>query len=172
MRVIPISLKNANIFIERYHRHHKAVQGHKFSIGIKCENDLRGVAICGRPVSRHLDNGLTLEVTRLCTNGGKNVCSKLYSTCARIAELMGYEKIITYTTNEEKGISLKASGWQCEAQNVGGEYWNSSGRIVRNSESITLFGIEKKYPTKLKNRWGKILNAKMKEKDLMISKHN
>lgn len=172
MQILPLTLKTANVFIEQYHRHHKAVQGHKFSIGVKCDNELRGVAICGRPVSRHLDNGLTLEVTRLCTNGGKNVCSKLYATCARIAELMGYEKIITYTTNEEKGISLKASGWQCESVNVGGKYWNSSGKIVRNTENITLFGVEKKYPNLLKNRWGKILNAKMKLRAPMISKLN
>lgn len=157
MKIIPVSLKDANIFIAQHHRHHTAVQGHKFSIGLSCNNELKGVAICGRPVSRHLDNGLILEVTRLCTNGGKNICSKLYSTAAKIAKLMGFEKIITYTINTEKGISLKASGWECEAVNVGGYYWNSSKSRVRNFNDITLFGVEAKYPMALKNRWCKIL---------------
>ena len=38
-----------------------------------------GVVIVGQPVSRYLDNGLTLEVNRLCTDGTKNVCSMLYA---------------------------------------------------------------------------------------------
>ena len=33
MKVIPISLKQANDFVEKYHRHHNPVVGHKFSIG-------------------------------------------------------------------------------------------------------------------------------------------
>lgn len=34
MKCVPVSLKQANEFIEEIHRHHKAVQGHKFSIGV------------------------------------------------------------------------------------------------------------------------------------------
>ena len=74
--VIPISLKQANEYVTAYHRHHKAVRGCKFCIGLKCKNDIVGVAICGRPVSRHYDDGKTLEINRLCTNGYKNACSE------------------------------------------------------------------------------------------------
>ena len=88
-----------------------------------------GVAICGRPVSRHLDDGETLEVNRLCTDGTYNSCSILYGACAKIAKAMGYRKIITYILMSEPGTSLKASGWICEGE-AGGEVWTGkrSGR--------------------------------------------
>ena len=65
MIVCPLTLADANAFVTLHHRHNKKVQGHKFSIGATENNNLVGVAIIGRPVSRHLDDGLTMEVTRL-----------------------------------------------------------------------------------------------------------
>lgn len=79
MKLIPLSLKQANEFVAAHHRHHKPVTGHKFSIGCEQDGKLVGVVITGRPVSRYLDNGLTLEVTRLCTTGERNACSMLYA---------------------------------------------------------------------------------------------
>ena len=67
LSLFPVSLREANAFVEQHHRHHKGVAGHKFSIGCIQDGQLVGVAIIGRPVSRYLDNGLTLEVNRLCT---------------------------------------------------------------------------------------------------------
>ena len=65
IHAMPIDLEGANEFVRRHHRHHQPVVGHKFSIGAALEGLLVGVAIIGRPVSRHRDDGLTLEVTRL-----------------------------------------------------------------------------------------------------------
>jgi len=67
----PISLAAANVFVAQHHRHHKPVRGHKFSIAAHLEGELVGVAIVGRPVSRVRDDGLTLELTRLCTIGAR-----------------------------------------------------------------------------------------------------
>lgn len=72
LELVPISLKEANAYVERYHRHHKPVVGHKFSIAAAVDGEIVGVAIVGRPVSRYLDDGWTLEVNRLCTNGYRN----------------------------------------------------------------------------------------------------
>ena len=116
MKVIPITLREANAFVDAYHRHHKATQGCKFSIGLLNGETLCGVAICGRPVSRYLDNGLTLEITRLCTDGTSNACSKLYSACVRVARAMGYEKVVTYILQSENGSSLRASNFICEGE--------------------------------------------------------
>lgn len=69
--ICPMTLKEANAFVEQHHRHHKPVVGHKFSIGCTDGEKIVGVAIVGRPVSRHLDDGWTLEVNRLCTDGAK-----------------------------------------------------------------------------------------------------
>lgn len=67
LRIVPVSLKTANAYVAKWHRHHKPVTGHKFSIGCtNAQDELVGVAIVGRPVSRYLDDGQTLEVNRLC----------------------------------------------------------------------------------------------------------
>tara|TARA_R100000234_G_scaffold114822_1_gene90278 strand:+ start:93 stop:587 length:495 start_codon:yes stop_codon:yes gene_type:complete len=110
--ITPITLNEANEFVEKYHRHHKPVVGHKFSIGAEQDGQLVGVCIVGRPVARNVDNKKVVEVTRLCTNGTKNVCSFLYSASARISKEMGYKQIQTYILESELGTSLKASGWE------------------------------------------------------------
>lgn len=127
LALTPISLREANAFVERNHRHHKGVTGHKFSIGCTRDGELVGVAIMGRPVSRYLDDGLTLEVNRLCTTGAENACSMLYGAAARAARAMGYRKIITYTLDTEPGTSLRAAGWQC-AGPADGERWTGKRR--------------------------------------------
>lgn len=83
----------------------------KFSLGCMANGHLAGVAIVGRPVSRYLDDGLTLEVNRLCTDGTKNACSFLYGAAARAAKVLGYHRIVTYILDTESGVSLRASGW-------------------------------------------------------------
>ncbi len=145
LSLVPISLKKANAFVAAHHRHHKPVTGHKFSIGCEAEGRLVGVVIAGRPVSRYLDNGLTLEVNRLCTTGEKNVCSMLYSAAARAAKAMGYHKIITYTLDIEPGTSLRAAGWLC-AGPAGGERWTGQRRPAADL-----------YPAQRKLRYEKIL---------------
>lgn len=122
LALTPVSLACANSFIAAWHRHHKPSRGHKFSIGCSDNGNLVGVAIVGRPVSRHLDDGYTLEVNRLCTDGTKNACSMLYGAAWRAARAMGYRKIVTYTLASEDGASLRAAGWRC-AGLAGGLRW-------------------------------------------------
>ena len=85
----------------------------------------------GRPVSRYLDDGKTLEVNRLCTDGTKNACSFLYSSAWRAAKALGYTRIVTYTLESEPGTSLKASGWICDGI-AGGKNW--TGKRARQIE--------------------------------------
>lgn len=140
----PITLKEANAFVDSKHRHHKGTVGCKFAIGLYECNKLIGVAICGRPVSRHLDNGEICEINRLCTLGDSNACSQLYGACARIAQSMGYKKIITYILQSESGISLKASNFMCEGE-AGGIHWTG---IRNRGQDI---------PSEMKTRWVRIL---------------
>lgn len=74
-----------------------------------------------------LDNGWTLEVTRLCTDGTKNVCSMLYSTAWRAARAMGYKRMVTYVKQSEGGKSLQASGWKLIGE-AGGGKWSRANR--------------------------------------------
>ena len=107
----PIDLSEARAFVQQHHRHNLPPPGHKFSIACYDGDRLCGVAIVGRPVARRLDDGLTLEITRDCTDGTYNACSMLYGACVRAARALGYKRIITYTLESEPGTSLKASGW-------------------------------------------------------------
>ena len=84
-----------------------------------------GVAICGRPVARQLDDGYTLEVNRLCTDGTPNACSILYAAAYRAARAMGYNRVVTYILDTENGSSLKAAGYTCEGR-AGGLEWNGA----------------------------------------------
>jgi hypothetical protein len=112
LRVIPVTFKQACAFVAELHRHNKPPCGHKFSIGAANDNgQLVGVAMAGRPVARHFDDGLTLEVNRTCTDGSRNVNSLLYGAVWRAAKAMGYERCITYTQHAESGASLRAVGW-------------------------------------------------------------
>ena len=116
LSMTPVSLSEANAFVARCHRHHKPVVGHKFSIGCMADGRLVGVAIVGQPVSRYLDNGLTLEVNRLCTDGTKNACSFLYAAAWRAARAMGYRKIVTYILDTRKPagrrMKMRGAGWR------------------------------------------------------------
>ena len=89
-KTVPLELKVANEYVAMLHRHHDPVYRDKFRFGASLDGKLVGVIQVGRPVSRNLDDGKTLEVVRLCTDGTKDVCSFLYSKAARIAKEMGY----------------------------------------------------------------------------------
>jgi hypothetical protein len=112
MEIVPIEFNEACAFVKQHHRHHRAPQGHKFSIGCAHEGKIVGVAIVGRPVARMNDNGFTLEVVRLCSDGTKNACSMLYSAAWRASKAMGYMRLITYILQSETGVSLQASGYR------------------------------------------------------------
>lgn len=112
MQIVPVTLRQACQFVADHHRHNKPPRGHKFSIGLQHDGRLIGVAIAGRPVARHLDDGLTLEVCRTCTDGTANANSMLYGAIWRAAKAMGYRRAITYTQADETGASLRAAGWQ------------------------------------------------------------
>ena len=111
MHVIPLTFKQASEFVAKYHRHNKPPTGCKFCIGVEENGVLEGVAQCGRPVARALDDGLTLEINRTCTNGKKNSNSMLYGACRAIAKAMGYKRVVTYTQSNETGASLRATGF-------------------------------------------------------------
>lgn len=129
MRFHPISLKEANTFVQMHHRHNKPVRGHKFSIALEGDGRPIGVAIAGRPVARAFDNGRNIEVLRVCVlEGHKGACSKLYAQVKRVCQVMGYEKIITYTLKNESQSSLKAIGAIPEVELKPRKTWDTPSR--------------------------------------------
>jgi hypothetical protein len=111
LRLIPVSFEAACQFVAEWHRHHLPPTGHKFSIGLGDGHLLVGVAIVGRPVARHLDNGQTLEVLRTATDGTPHANSMLYGAAWRATKALGYRRLITYTQAGETGSSLRGAGW-------------------------------------------------------------
>jgi hypothetical protein len=122
LEVVPVCLREANEFVAEFHRHHGKVRGQKFSIAVAKSGSVRGVVIVGRPVSRCLDDGWTLEALRCCSDGTKNVCSCLYAAAWRAARAMGYARLITYTLPAEGGASLRAAGWKIVGESKGGTW--------------------------------------------------
>lgn len=128
LQIVPLPLDEANAFVRQHHRHHQPVVGHKFSLGVADEaGEVRGVAIVGRPVARGRDDGLTLEVTRLATDGCANACSALYAAAWRAARALGYRRLGTYILASEPGTSLRAAGWRI-VHEVTGRSWDCASR--------------------------------------------
>lgn len=147
LQPVPISLREANDFVEQYHRHSKRTSrdGGKFAIGATTGDEMVGVAIVGRPLARMLDDGYTAEVTRVCTkeDSPRNTCSFLYGRCWRIWQQMGGKRMVTYTLQSESGASLKGAGWKIVGETRRGD-WSRKGR-ERDWQPI--YG-------QLKFRWG------------------
>lgn len=141
LQIQPIDVAEAFEFVAKLHRHHRPPQGYKLCIGVNDGEKLVGVLIAGRPVARLLDDGMTLEVTRCCTDGTYNACSMLYAHAWKAAKSLGYTKMITYTLPEEGGASLKATGWK-NMGDAGGGKWSNN---LRNRSDD--------HPLCVKTRW-------------------
>ena len=126
MQLTPVTLAEANAFVEQHHMHRGPVVGAKFCIAVSLA-EVVGVVIVGRPVARGLDNGLTIEVNRLCTDGTPHACSMLYGAAWRAAKALGYTKLVTYTLASEAGASLRAAGWRVVGE-VKGRSWSTPSR--------------------------------------------
>lgn len=127
LELSPLTLKEACRFVTRVHRHHRPPQGGLFAIGAALDGAVVGVVIVGRPLARMLADGYTAEVTRLASDGSKNVCSMLYSAAWRACRAMGYRRLVTYILETEPGTSLAASGWKCVGE-CGGGSWSRKDR--------------------------------------------
>lgn len=141
LEIVPISLKDAFVFVNNHHRHHAAPRFGLFAVAVAASGEVCGVAIVGRPVARMLCDGWTAEVVRLATDGHRNACSKLYAASWRAARAMGYRRLITYTLQSEPGESLRGAGWRCVGE-AGGGSWSRKDRPRID-----------KHPTQVKLRW-------------------
>ncbi|MFD9062719.1 XF1762 family protein [Kitasatospora purpeofusca] len=129
LHITPVRSRDARAFVAMWHRHLQPPQGQIFALGVADHDSvLRGVAIVGRPVARHLDNGHTLEVTRIATDGTRNACSKLYAAAWRATAALGYTRLVTYTQADETGASLQAAGWSVIGRRTPHAGWDRPSR--------------------------------------------
>jgi hypothetical protein len=148
LTVIPITLREANQFVEQFHRHNKRTSrdGGKFAIGASSGSALVGVAIVGLPLARLLANGWTAEVLRCCTlnDAPKGTNSFLYAASWRVWREMGGKRLVTYTLKTESGASLRGAGWKVVAESIG-HTWNREN-LGRMREWQPIYG-------QMKFRW-------------------
>jgi hypothetical protein len=134
LHLVPVRFRDAAGFVAMWHRHHRPPAGMVFAVGVADDGGmLRAVAIAGRPLARHFDNGQTLEVTRVASDGTRNACSLLYGACRRAAFALGYSRLITYTQAGETGASLRAAGWHVVAERPAHPGWDRPNRPRRET---------------------------------------
>ncbi|WP_405749034.1 XF1762 family protein [Streptomyces sp. NBC_01411] len=139
LHLVPVRFREAAAFIQDWRRHHAPPPGQIFAIGAADEDGvLRAIAIVGRPVARHLDDGATLEVTRACSDGARNANSPLYGAAWRAAKALGYTRLITYTQDGESGASLRGANWRVVAHRPPRRGWHtpSRPRLTRGTECV------------------------------------
>jgi hypothetical protein len=155
--IVPCKLREASEFVASFHRHNKPPQGGLFAVGASDGTRLVGVAIVGRPVSRHMEDGRTVEVTRCCVvdDAPKGTPSALYGACWRSAKAMGWSRLITYTLQSESGGSLRGAGWHVIAEREGSDpaRWQSrAGRawqpVVGQAKLVWEMGTSRADPSK------------------------
>ncbi len=126
--LVPLSQREAREHVQRWHRHNAPPQGDIIRVGAAADGELVAVGMAGRPVARHLDDGQTLEVTRVASSGHDNATSFLYGALRRAAFALGYTRVITYTQAAESGASLRAAGYRVIAQRPPRKGWSTSAR--------------------------------------------
>lgn len=132
MKIIPLKIREANDFVERWHRHSARTNndGGKYAIGLEHDGQLVGCAIVGRPTARLLQVAGAAELTRLCTNpdAPKGSGSKLYARAKRIWQLMGGTTLHTYTLSKESGESMRGAGMKTHTADVAQQQWTRPSR--------------------------------------------
>ena len=134
MNVVPMTLRAARAYVKEQHRHAKKIQGGLFAVGAEEAGRFVGCAIVAMPVARMLQDGRTVEIRRCCTDGTRNACSFLYRVCVRVANAMGYRRVLTYTLESESGASLRGAGFKV-TKRTRAEHWNRRFR-VRDEQPI------------------------------------
>jgi hypothetical protein len=139
VKIVPLTLRTANDFVEKHHRHSARTSndGGKFAIGLDFEGQLVGVAIVGRPVARLLqrDPG-TAELLRCCVSPAapRNSTSRLAARARRVWQLMGGTRLVTYTLTRESGASMRGAGFAVDGL-VPARAWDTPSRR-RNAREI------------------------------------
>lgn len=155
LQLVPLSQRQARAFITEHHRHNGAPQGDVIRVGLELDGTLIAVGTAGRPVAAGLQDGTTLEITRICTQGHDSACTRLYGALTRAAKALGYTRAITYTLASEPGASPRAAGFTATAAIPARDWAAESGRDC-NPYSENLLG-ERTTPAGPKIRWERAL---------------
>lgn len=79
LEIVPMTLREANAFVEQNHRHHGATVGHKFSIGLsdgeKIVKEVENVERNGKHIAKEATNGIIYDSAgQIVHNGLLEIC--------------------------------------------------------------------------------------------------
>lgn len=137
LQLVPLTQRQARDACQRWHRNNAPPVGDLFRVGAADGDTLVAVGIAGRPVARHFDDGRTVEVLRVSSDGTPNTTSMLYAALSRAAFALGYRRVITYTQAGESGSSLRAAGWRVVAERPARSGWSSVSRPRDDARYLT-----------------------------------
>ena len=140
LHLVPVSRQVAHDCVTRWHRHNgvPSIAGDLFRVGAATDDGvLVAVGMAGRPVARHYDDGTTIEVHRVSSDGTRNATSMLYAALTRAAFALGYTRIITYTQADESGSSLRAAGWKVIGSRPARKGWSTPSRPRDDARYMT-----------------------------------
>ena len=150
LELVPIKQKPARAFVLEHHRHNRALPaGDVFRAALAYDGEIVAVAIAGYPIAEGLNDGRSLEITRVCTLGTPNACTRLYGALGRAAKALGYLTLWTYTLASEPGASPRAAGFVLDGEIPERDWAAESGR---DRYEQNLFG-ELRTPEGSKYRW-------------------
>lgn len=128
----PLKRDEANAYVKEHHRHNAPVTGDLFRVGLRYGDEIVGVAMVGRPISKELQNRepQTCELLRLCVRDGapRNAIRTLHGAVLRAAWALGYNRVITYTLASESGNTLRDAGYRTLGEKRKGRSWNTRSR--------------------------------------------
>jgi hypothetical protein len=113
IEVRPVPWRYARRVCEAHH-YLGAPQGHRFSLGVYDGHELLGVMIWGRPVARNLDDGETLEMTRMCLMVQRpNLASQSLGKAVKWIRTNRPERhLISYSDDGHRGTIYAAANWK------------------------------------------------------------
>lgn len=137
LTIRPATLREANNFVRRWHSHNKPVKGCMFAAACETRGrDVVGVAIVGRPIAPALQDGRTIEVTRVATPGLRadrrcwGAMSMLLRSVWQAAWALGVRRGVSYTRSDESGRGYEAAGWVAVAT-TRPEEWTGGNKSMR-----------------------------------------
>ncbi len=105
--LVPISLREANEFLEQHSSRHKPMRGCTFCVGCALDGKLVGAAIVGRC----REDSQAVQIDRICATVGRAAYGMLYGAAARAAQALGYWRIIAFLRPDRPDSALRSAGW-------------------------------------------------------------
>lgn len=111
LRIVPITIGDARLFVEREHSHLHAPLSGLCAVSVVGGGLVVCVAILSRPVSRELQAQGCAEVTRVASDGTEHAGSMALGAIRRAALALGWRRLVSSTLLGEAGTIYRADGW-------------------------------------------------------------